>query len=185
MDKITREIIQADFEKYDIGHSFLSRFTFSEKTILFRYMRNLRLLEETKRKMGRARFLYLIPFCFRFLKHRRLSVKYDIWIAPFSVGRGFHMTHLGYRRIDSFVKIGENCTVLPGVLFGKKKPGIEHSVINVGNNCYIGAGATILGPCTIGNNVTIAAGAVVCTDFPEDNIVIGGVPAVILKRGTN
>jgi len=43
-------------------------------------------------------------------------------------------------------------------------------------------GVTVLGLCTIGNNVTIATGAVVCSDFPEDNIVIGGIPADILKR---
>ncbi|KAF8526555.1 trimeric LpxA-like protein [Hysterangium stoloniferum] len=46
---------------------------------------------------------------------------------------------------------------------------------------WIGGNATLIGPCTIGNGVTIAAGSVVKGDFP-DNVVIGGVPAKILKH---
>ena len=39
---------------------------------------------------------------------------------------------------------------------------------------------TILDGVTIGDNCVIAAGAVVNGSFP-DNVVIGGVPAAILK----
>ena len=42
-------------------------------------------------------------------------------------------------------------------------------------------GAKVLGNITIGNNVIIAANAVVVKDV-EDNCVVGGVPAKIIKK---
>lgn len=68
------------------------------------------------------------------------------------------------------------------VLFGKKRPSIgEGRLITVGDNCYFGAGCTVLGPCHIGNNVTVAAGAVVTMAEIPDNVVVAGVPARIVK----
>ena len=65
------------------------------------------------------------------------------------------------------------------VIFAKKSPE-EFSDISVGDNCYVGTGAIIIGPVTIGNNVTIAAGAVVTKDVP-DNAIVAGVPAKIIS----
>ena len=50
----------------------------------------------------------------------------------------------------------------------------------IGNNCWIGAKVTILDGTRIGNGCIVAAGAVVKGVFP-DNVIIGGVPAKILK----
>ena len=52
--------------------------------------------------------------------------------------------------------------------------------ITIGNNCWIGAKVTILDGTKIGNGCIVAAGAVVKGIFP-DNVIIGGVPAKILK----
>jgi acetyltransferase-like isoleucine patch superfamily enzyme len=51
-------------------------------------------------------------------------------------------------------------------------------------NAWIGAGATILPGVTIGENSVVAAGAVVSKDVP-DNVVVGGIPAKILKEIAN
>lgn len=48
--------------------------------------------------------------------------------------------------------------------------------IDIGDNVFIGQGATVLRNCTIGSNSVIAAGAVVTRDVPP-NSVVGGVPA--------
>ena len=53
--------------------------------------------------------------------------------------------------------------------------------VKIGNNCWIGAKATILDGTVIGDNCIVAAGAVVSGHFP-DNVIIGGVPARIIKH---
>lgn len=53
--------------------------------------------------------------------------------------------------------------------------------VTIGDDVWIGGHSTICPGVTIGNGVVVAAGAVVTTDVP-DNVVVGGVPARILKK---
>ena len=53
--------------------------------------------------------------------------------------------------------------------------------VHLKRNCWIGAGATILPGVTVGENSVVAAGAVVTRDV-EDNTVVGGNPARLIKR---
>lgn len=57
---------------------------------------------------------------------------------------------------------------------------LKRKGINIGSNCWIGAKVTILDGVNIGNNSVIAAGAVVTKSF-KDNVLLGGVPARIIK----
>ena len=59
--------------------------------------------------------------------------------------------------------------------------GVSHKGIKIGENCWIGAKATILDGAQVGDGSIIAAGAVVRGIF-EKNSVIGGVPAKLLKK---
>ena len=52
--------------------------------------------------------------------------------------------------------------------------------IHIGKNVWIGANATILAGVSIGENAVVAAGAVVTKDV-QDGVVVGGVPAKIIK----
>lgn len=58
--------------------------------------------------------------------------------------------------------------------------GVTHKGVVVGNDCWIGAGAVFLDGARVGNGCVVAANAVVTKQFP-DNVVLGGIPARILK----
>ncbi|WP_396144323.1 acyltransferase [Flavobacterium sp.] len=62
-----------------------------------------------------------------------------------------------------------------------REQGVTSKGIVLGNNIWVGAKVTFLDGCKVGNNSVVAAGAVVKGVFP-DNVVIGGVPARILKN---
>ena len=49
----------------------------------------------------------------------------------------------------------------------------------IGNGCWIGNGARIIGPLTIGDNSIIGAGSVVINDVAPKSIV-AGVPAKVI-----
>jgi len=54
--------------------------------------------------------------------------------------------------------------------------------ITIGDNCWMGTGVIILPGVQLGNHVVCAAGAVVTKSFLEDNILLAGVPAKIVKK---
>ena len=52
--------------------------------------------------------------------------------------------------------------------------------ITVGDNVYIGVRSMIMPGVHIGNNVVVAAGSIITKDVPS-NVVVGGVPARVIK----
>lgn len=53
--------------------------------------------------------------------------------------------------------------------------------VTIGDDVWIGGKVAIMPGVTIGSNVVVAAGAVVTKDIP-DGVLVGGVPARIIKR---
>ena len=164
------------FEKRNTLFEYIKGNT--DDVLLLHYVKQLRKFEYASNNResiwGKCRYFWK-KHCFR-----RLCRRYGIYIDANIFGPGLHLVHFGYVWVDGSAVIGSNCTILPRVLLGKKKPGIPPPNIFIGDNCYIGTGSTILGPVNIGNNVTIAAGSVVVKDVP-DNCIVAGSPAKILK----
>lgn len=173
-----KDYIKSDKEAFQFRHPLLAKFTYSENGTMFRYIKTLRYLEYYTNKNQRPWDKLLQKFYL--LKWRKMNLKHNLYIAPNTCGKGLKLVHHGFRRIDSISSIGENCTILPMVLIGKKSPGMNIDGSSIGKNCYIGAGAIIMSPVKIGNNVTIGAGSVVTKDIP-DNCIVAGNPAKIIR----
>ena len=62
-----------------------------------------------------------------------------------------------------------------------REQGVTHKGIIIGNNCWIGSGAVFLDGAELGDGCVVAANAVVTRRF-DANSVIGGVPAIIIKK---
>ena len=63
----------------------------------------------------------------------------------------------------------------------EKRQQLHPAPIRIGKRVWIGANATVTAGVTIGDNSVVAAGAVVTKDVPA-NVVVGGVPARIIKE---
>lgn len=105
-----------------------------------------------------------------------------------SIGKNVFINHacsfldMGGITIEDEVLIGpkvnlitENHPINP-----KDRRALITNPILIKKRVWIGAGATILPGVTIGKNSIIAAGAVVSKDVP-DNVIVGGIPAKIIK----
>lgn len=62
-----------------------------------------------------------------------------------------------------------------------REQGVSRKGIGIGKNCWIGAKVTILDGVVIGNGCVVAAGSVVTKSF-DDNLIIGGIPAKVIKK---
>lgn len=55
--------------------------------------------------------------------------------------------------------------------------------IHIGNHVWVGQHSKITKGSYVGNNSVIGLGSIVCKKYKEDNVVIAGNPAKIIKRG--
>lgn len=98
------------------------------------------------------------------------------------INSGCHFQDQGGITIGDGVLIGHNVVLatLNHDFSPKKRSTLHPAPIVIGENVWIGSNATVVPGVTIGNGSIIAAGAVVTKNVPE-NVVVGGVPAKIIK----
>lgn len=86
--------------------------------------------------------------------------------------------------IHTDAHIGEGCVIGQGVTIGAAEGYVtrdKHACPSIGDHCYLGAGAKILGGIRVGSNCQIGAGAIVLHDLPDHAIAVG-VPARVIGR---
>lgn len=173
-DLLSYELAE-DIKRFDNHRPTLKdRILHNEVWYIYHYIRHLRYVEYYQDK-NKLKFLW------HFFWYKRLGFKLRMTIYPNTIGPGFRIYHAGdFVHVGPNVKIGRNCTMLPGVVFGNKTEVPDDKTVIVGDDCYFGLGVKIVGTVKIGNNVTVGANAVVTKDIP-DNAIVGGVPAKIIK----
>ena len=89
-----------------------------------------------------------------------------------------------YIKIGDDTLIGQNVTIIDheahATNYLKRREIGEIGKVILGQNVWVGNNVVILKNTEIGNNTIVAAGAVVSGKFPA-NVIIGGVPAKIIK----
>lgn len=108
-----------------------------------------------------------------------------------SIGEDFHITAINNITIGNNVLMGKKITITDnshGISTSEslsqppqKRPLFSKGPVTIEDGVWIGDKATILSNVKIGRNSIIGANAVVVKDIPS-NCVVGGVPAVILKK---
>lgn len=77
--------------------------------------------------------------------------------------------------ISRYAVIGANCRIYQNVTIGE----VDRKAPVVGNGCWIGAGAVLVGDIRIGANARIGAGAVVSRDVPAGATVVAQPPRIL------
>lgn len=127
--------------------------------------------------------------------------------APIVVGRNANIYRgtevTGPATIGDDVFINRDAYIRPGTVIGdrvnlgpfvrlvtdtheigpaeRRAGAVRHEPIRIGNGAWIGASVTVLGGVRIGSGSIVAAGSIVTRDVPE-NVVVGGVPAALIRK---
>jgi acetyltransferase-like isoleucine patch superfamily enzyme len=63
--------------------------------------------------------------------------------------------------------------------------GVKERNIHIGSDCYIGSAVRFSPGSSIADHVVVAMGSIVSGALPENNALVGGVPARVLKSNYN
>ncbi|MCI4671339.1 MAG: serine acetyltransferase [Bacteroidia bacterium] len=144
---------------------------------IWKFQKLLRKVEfHTNRKKG---LLGKVVFAYHKYHFRRLSLRLGFSIPPNCFGPGLAIVHYGTIVVNSNARIGANCRIHVCTNIGAS--GGKPEAPQIGDNVYIGPGAKIYGDIQLANNTAIAANAAVGKSFFEENTLIGGIPAKVIK----
>lgn len=150
----------------------------SDQSKIWAYIRTMRKVELF---LNRNSFFSLLWAAFYMHKLRVLSRITGFQIRPNSIGKGLTIWHWGHIIIDK-AKLGNYCTLHPGIVIGGKGINDPHPII--GDYVTIYSGVNISGSIEIGDDVIIAPNSVVTKNIPSHSMV-AGIPAKIIKTRKN
>ena len=129
-------------------------------------------------KKGSFKHKFLSRVYFAYLK------RYGSWIGLGAEFEGIPiLPHEFYGIfISNNARIGKNVVIFHQVTIGSNslKDSKRNGSPTIGDNCYIGSGAKIIGKVNIGENARIGANAVVVKDVPANSVtVIRGIETMV------
>ena len=93
-----------------------------------------------------------------------------------------------FQNFDAHIYIGKGSYIAPNVGIITANHELSNLDVHlngkdvvIGEKCWIGMNSVVLPGVILGSGTIVAAGAVVTKSFPQGNVVLGGVPAKVLK----
>jgi acetyltransferase-like isoleucine patch superfamily enzyme len=164
------------------------------------YPRIAALITEAQRVIAEMNTGYHDPAEVRALFSRLTGTAVDetFWLLPpfysdfgknIRVGRNVFINHACEFMDRGSITFGDDVLIGPRVnlvtINHPLNPTIRRSTycapIVIKNGAWLGAGVSVMPGLTIGENAVVAANAVVTRDVP-DNMIVGGIPARVIKR---
>lgn len=146
---------------------------FPSRLAFLYYMRHVEFFRNVNSKCAK----YLLPY-YTF-KFRWVGRQLGYSIGLNTCGPGLSLPHYGTIIISGEAHLGANCRVHACVNIGASAGKSAAPII--GDNVYIGPSCVLFGGITIGSNNTIGANATVNKSFQQENVIIAGTPACVLK----
>ena len=116
-----------------------------------------------------------------FAANKFCEVFMEMCIDPHaSIGPGLYIGHIGGVHINPQAILGSNCDLAHRVTIGASAMGRQGSPV-LGDDVYVGTGATLVGKIKVGNRAKIAANTLVISNIP-DGATVMGVPGRIIMR---
>lgn len=116
----------------------------------------------------------------------RCRYKYGIAIPEYTrIGPGLLINRFGGIYIGGDAVIGCNVNITHGVLLGYTNRGARAGAPVVGDRCFLGAGAKVIGHVRLGNRSSIGANAVVSKDVEDGGVAVGIPAKVISLKGSD
>lgn len=178
MNKAYRNSIIEEQKFYQLhyGSWLLGWLYHHERFYLGRYLFHYRLVDYYSQS---KQFLSSIMYRYHAMRMNYYSMKTGLQFGIGSVGFGVRLWHSGWIIVHGNARIGKNLSIYPGVTIGQTDGNPERTP-TIGDNVYIYQNAMVCGNIKVGNNVVILANSVVTHDVP-DNVIVGGVPAKIIR----
>ena len=112
---------------------------------------------------------------YHYAKYEKLGIKLGFTIGCDALGYGVVIPHYGTIVVGNTNRIG-NYAVL------QTSTCISSNGKVIGDGLYMGSGAKITSKVTLGNNISVGANSLVNKDCLQDNILLGGMPAKIIRQ---
>jgi serine O-acetyltransferase len=114
-----------------------------------------------------------------FFANKFCEVFMEMCISPrASIGDGLYIGQIGGVHINPYAVIGRNCDIAHRVTIGMSAMG-RQGAPELGDDVYVGPGATLIGNIRVGSGAKIAANTLVIDDVP-DRATVMGVPGRII-----
>ena len=131
-------------------------------------------------RIGRWFYLHHVPVLPLLIKYLTFLIFNSVVPYTAEIGEQTKFAYGGIGCVDhSQAKIGNRVIIGQNSTIGRSLD--PEDFPSIGNDVYISAGARIVGNIHVGNNVIIGANAVVNKNV-EDNSIIAGVPAILIRK---